>query len=51
VSAWTAVVDRWTAPALDRALDLLLDADVALKETRISSDEQLIASLVLALCA
>ena len=51
VSAWTSHVDRWTAPALDRALDLLLDADAALKETRVSTDEQLLASLVLALCA
>jgi DNA polymerase-3 subunit delta len=51
VSAWTANVDRWSAPALDRALDLLLDADAALKETRVSSDEQIVASLVLALCA
>jgi len=51
VSAWTSHVDRWTAPALDRALDLLLDADAALKETRVSTDEQLLASLVLSLCA
>ncbi|AHG88442.1 DNA polymerase III, delta subunit [Gemmatirosa kalamazoonensis] len=51
VNAWTATVDRWTAPALDRALDLLLDADAALKETRVSTDEQLLASLVLSLCA
>jgi DNA polymerase-3 subunit delta len=51
VKAWAATVDRWTAPALDRALDLLLEADAALKETRLSSDEQLLASLVLALCA
>ncbi len=51
VRAWTGAVDRWTAPALDRALDLLLDADVALKETGVSSDAQLLSTLVLALCA
>ena len=51
VKAWTAVVDRWTAPALDRALTLLLDTDAALKETRVSSDEQLLETLVLSLCA
>jgi DNA polymerase-3 subunit delta len=51
VSAWVAAVDRWTAPALDRALSLLLDADLALKETRVSSDEQLLGTLVLSLCA
>jgi DNA polymerase-3 subunit delta len=51
VRAWAAAVDRWTAESLDRALRLLLDADVALKETKLSSEEQLLATLVLALCA
>lgn len=51
VRAWTAAVDRWTAPALDRALELLLQADAALKETGVSSDAQLLTTLVLALCA
>ena len=50
-SAWTKAVDRWDAASLDRALDLLLAADVALKESKISSEEQILASLVLALCA
>lgn len=51
VSAWMRQVDGWTPPALERALDLLLDADMALKESRVSSDEQLLATLTLALCA
>jgi len=51
VKAWMATVDRWTAPAIDDALQRLLEADAALKESRVSSDEQLLASLVLALCA
>ncbi len=51
VKAWTASVDRWTAPSLDRALALLLETDASLKETRLSSDEQLLETLVLALCA
>lgn len=51
VSAWTRSVERWSAPALDRALDLLLQTDAALKESRVSSDEQMLATLVLALCA
>jgi len=50
-SAWTKVVDRWSATACDRALVLLLEADVALKETTVSSPEQVIMSLVLSLCA
>ena len=49
-SAWTKAVDRWDAASLDRALDLLLAADVALKETKLSSEEQIITTLVLALC-
>ena len=43
-------MDRWDAESLDRALELLLEADVALKESKISSEEQILASLVLALC-
>ncbi|MEO7454648.1 MAG: DNA polymerase III subunit delta [Gemmatimonadaceae bacterium] len=50
VNAWTKYSERWTADALDDALHALLVADEALKETRLSSDEQLITSLVLALC-
>jgi len=50
VNAWTRNTDRWTTDELDRALTALLAADMALKETRISSDEQLLTSLVLTLC-
>lgn len=51
VNAWSKYSDRWSAPALDAALTTLLAADEALKETKISSDEQLVTSLVLALCS
>ncbi len=51
VATWTAAVDRWTPASLDRALDALLATDIALKDTRVSTDEQLIASLVLSMCA
>jgi DNA polymerase-3 subunit delta len=50
VGAWTRHTDRWSAAELDAALVALLAADAALKETRLSSDEQLLTSLVLALC-
>jgi DNA polymerase-3 subunit delta len=50
VKAWTRAVERWTTPELEDALELLLDADVALKESRLSSDEQLMATLILSLC-
>jgi DNA polymerase-3 subunit delta len=51
VRAWVAAVELWDDPALDRALEHLLAADIALKETRVSSDEQHLATLVLAMCA
>jgi DNA polymerase III subunit delta len=42
--------ERWSPRAIDHALDALLAADAALKETRLSSEEQLLANLVLTLC-
>lgn len=51
VSAWTRAVDRWTAATCASALALLLEADQALKDTTVSSDEQLMETLMLALCA
>ena len=50
VKAWTRGVERWTTSELERALDRLLEADAALKESRLSSDEQLLATLILSLC-
>jgi DNA polymerase-3 subunit delta len=50
VGAWTKHAARWTAGEIDGALRSLLAADAALKETRLSSDEQLLTTLVLALC-
>jgi DNA polymerase-3 subunit delta len=59
---WGEAVDAWARAAsrpsddsdgrrLDAALEALLAADFALKESRLSSDEQLLTSLVLTLCA
>jgi DNA polymerase III subunit delta len=48
--AWSAAERHWNDDAIDAALDALLAADIALKETRISSDTQLLTNLVLALC-
>jgi DNA polymerase-3 subunit delta len=50
VKAWTRAVERWTAADVEQALDTLLEADAALKESRLSSDEQLLATLILSLC-
>jgi DNA polymerase-3 subunit delta len=51
VSAWQRASGKWTAAELDGALESLLAADRSLKDTRASSDEQLLATLVLSLCA
>jgi DNA polymerase-3 subunit delta len=50
VNTWTKYSECWSAEELDTALATLLAADEALKETKISSDEQSLTSLVLALC-
>ncbi|HKH93034.1 MAG TPA: DNA polymerase III subunit delta [Gemmatimonadaceae bacterium] len=50
VNAWTKHAAHWTAVEIDAALRALLAADAALKETRLSSPEQLLTTLVLALC-
>jgi DNA polymerase-3 subunit delta len=58
---WGEAVDAWAKGAtrsdgdrdgrtLDAALEALLAADFALKESRLSSDEQLLTNLVLTLC-
>jgi len=50
VSTCARASDTWTAEAIDEALAALLDCDSAIKETRLSSDEQLLGTLVLRLC-
>ena len=50
-AVWARAAERWSRESLDRALDSLLEADVALKESRVSSEEQLLATVVLSLCA
>ena len=49
-STCARAADVWSSRAVDEGLDALLAADVTLKTTRLSSDEQLIANLVAALC-
>jgi len=51
VSCWQRGVQRWTSTQLERGLTALLAADIAAKESRVSSEEQLLTSLILALCA
>ena len=49
-NAWTRNSERWTPVELDDALTALLTVDEALKDTKVSSDDQLLTSLVLTLC-
>jgi DNA polymerase-3 subunit delta len=49
--SWARNHPRWDARSVERGLEVLLAADHAAKDTRISSDAQLLASIVCALCA
>ena len=49
-AAWSSAANRWTLQSLDRALAALLEADVSLKDARVSSEEQVLATLVLSMC-
>jgi DNA polymerase-3 subunit delta len=51
VACWQRATQNWTFAQLEGALTALLAADTAAKESRVSSEEQLLTSLVLALCA
>lgn len=49
-AAWAGATSRWTRRSLEHSLAALLDADVALKDARVSSEEQVMATLVLEMC-
>lgn len=51
VTAWASAAASWDTESLQRALDALLTADLTLKETRVSSEEQVLTTLILAMCA
>ena len=46
----TKSANLWSPRAIDEAMAALLEADMALKTTKLSTDEQIIANLVLTLC-
>jgi DNA polymerase-3 subunit delta len=50
VRTWARAIPRWDDASLDRALTVLFEAERAAKETRLSSEEQLVTGVVLALC-
>ncbi|MDP1861440.1 MAG: DNA polymerase III subunit delta [Gemmatimonadaceae bacterium] len=49
--SWSRAVPKWDAESIDRALVVLLAGDRSAKDTRLSSDEQALASIVCSLCA
>jgi DNA polymerase-3 subunit delta len=49
-TSWAQAVGRWSPESLDRALKALLESDIALKETKFSSEEQIVATLILSMC-
>lgn len=49
--AWAVAARDWKVAECDRALTALLAADVALKESRVSSENQILATAVLSICS
>ena len=49
VKCWARGVAKWSAADVDHAMPLLLATDSALKDTRVSSDEEVVTSLLLAI--
>ena len=51
VRCWGRALDSWSGEDLAHAVDALLVADIALKESRVSSDEQTLVTLILSICS
>ena len=51
VAAWASAAGSWETESTQRVLDALLIADLTLKESRVSSEEQVLTTLILAMCA
>lgn len=51
VKSWMRMMEHWNADAIDHALLSLMAADASLKDARVSSEEQVLMSVVLALAA
>ena len=49
VKCWARALPKWTAADVDRALPHLIAADAALKDTKVSSEAQIVTSLLLAI--
>jgi DNA polymerase-3 subunit delta len=49
-SAWSRAHGKWSAEELDHALAVLLQTDLALKGSKVSSEEQILATAILQMC-
>lgn len=49
-TAWTRAHGKWSAEELDRALAILLQTDLALKGSKVSNEEQILATAILQMC-
>jgi DNA polymerase-3 subunit delta len=49
VKSWARAVPKWSAADIDHAVPHLLAADAALKDTKVSSEAQIVTSLLLAI--
>lgn len=50
VASWTRANGKWSTADLDHALQVLLQTDLSLKTSRVSSDEQILSTAILAIC-
>jgi DNA polymerase-3 subunit delta len=50
VSSWMRAGAKWTPADLDHALEVLLLTDRALKDSRVSSEEQVLATAIISIC-
>ena len=49
-TSWVKAVGKWSLADLDHALEVLLHADLALKGSKVSSEDQILASAILSVC-
>lgn len=50
VKAWVPAIPNWDEASLSHALDAVFEAERSAKETRLSSEEQILSNVVLAMC-
>jgi DNA polymerase-3 subunit delta len=49
-AVWARAASKWSVAELDHALEVLLTSDIALKQSRVSSEEQVMATAILSMC-